>query len=151
MDAPATSSGIPKWVWIAAIVGVILVLFLAKQKSASAATPASIQAAPVDPNAAALAETQSAASLGAYQALVQGVTAIDTNANTNAAQLAQTQSSGATLRGLGQLQLKATESNNETTLAVAKVQSSTSKQNTTTSTIGSVIGGIVSVLAIFGL
>lgn len=150
MDAPGATSGIPKWVWIAAIIGVILVLFLAKQK-ASAATPASFQAAPVDANAAAIAETQSAASVQAYQALVSGVTAIDTNANTNAAQLAQTQSSGATLRGLGQLQLKATEDTNATTLSVAKVQAQTQQKQSSNSTVGSIITGIVGILAIFGL
>lgn len=149
-DDSAPSKGIPKWVWIAAIIGVIVVLFLAHQKT-TGASAGGIEAAPVDPNAAAIAEAGSAASLGAYQSLVAGVTAITTNANTNAAQLAGTQNTNATLRALGTLQLKATQNTNETTLSVAKVNADASVKETTTKTIGGVLGAIGSALAIFGL
>lgn len=146
MAEETTTSGIPKWVWIAAIIGVILVLFMAHNK-ASAASPATIQAAPLDPATAQLEETQAAASVSAFSALTQAVTSIDTNANNNAAALAQTQSNGATLRGLGTLQLKATESNNQTTLAVANVQASASKHNATSATVGGVLTFVASLLA----
>lgn len=147
--ADGEAPGVPKWVWIAAIIGVIVVLFLA-HKNASAAT-GGIIAAPVDPNAAAIAEGEQAAALGGFQALAGAVTAIDTNANTNAAQTEQSGQVNQTARILGGLQLKATEDTNSTTLSVAKVQANAATQQTVAKSSAGVIGAIASVLAIFGL
>lgn len=169
--ASSSSTGIPKWAWIVIIVATIAVLYLkSRSSSATAGTPSGVQAAPVDPNAAAIAISGQQASTSAFSTLATVVGGVLTNANTNAASVAATginaneaivtngQTTHAqvaatgiiadTEKYLGDLSLKAVQSNNATTVTVAKTNASVTNQK---NELGAIGGFITGVLAIFGL